>query len=160
MGRETPEPQWLDAEEQHTWRQCLHASRLLETVLDRKLLAHGMQLSHYEIIAVLSEHRDRRLRMSAIAAQVVQSPSWVTHAAGRLESRGWVRRESSVGDRRGVDLVLTEAGYAEVVRIAPIHASSVRENLVDLLSREDFRALGRIMAVVGRGIQNAETQSL
>ena len=160
MGRETPEPQWLDAQEQHTWRQCLHASRLLEAVLDRKLVAHGLQLSYYEIIAVLSEHPDRRLRMSVIADQVVQSRSWVTHAAGRLESRGWVRRESSVGDRRGVDLVLTEAGYAEVVLIAPIHARSVRENLVDPLSREDLRALGRIMAVVVRAIQNAETQSL
>ena len=129
-------------------------------MLDRDLLAYGLQLTEYEIIVVLSEAPDRRLRMSAIADQVVQSRSRLTHTAGRLESRGWVRRESCVGDRRGVELVLTEAGYAEVVRMAPIHARSVRENLVDPLSREDLLALARTMAVVGRDIENVEVQSV
>jgi DNA-binding MarR family transcriptional regulator len=160
MGRKTPERQWLYEEEQHAWRQYLHASRLLEAALDRDLQAHGLQLTEYEIICVLSEHPDGRLRMSAIADQVVQSRSRLTHTAGRLESRGWVRRESYVGDRRGVELVLTDAGYAEVVRMAPIHACSVRANLVDPLPREDFLALGRTMAVVGRGIENAEVQAI
>jgi DNA-binding MarR family transcriptional regulator len=160
VGTKTPERQWLYAEEQHAWREYLHASRLLEAVLDRDLQENGLQLTEYEIICVLSEHPDRRLRMSAIAELVVQSRSRLTHTAGRLESRGWVRRESCVGDRRGVELALTEAGCAEVLRMAPIHARSVRENLVDHLLREDFLALGRTMAVVGRGIKNAAAQSV
>jgi DNA-binding MarR family transcriptional regulator len=154
MGREAPEPRWLDAQEQHAWRQYLHASRLLEAVLDRDLVAQGLQLTEYEIIMALSEAPDRRLRMSAIADEVVQSRSRVTHTASRLERRGWVRRESYAGDRRGVELVLTDAGYA------PIHACSVLENLVDPLPREDFLALGQTMGVVGRAIKNAEVQSI
>src|SRR6185503_20496431 len=111
MSTDTPE--WLDDDEQHAWRQYLHASRLLEVAMDRDLQAHGVQLSEYEIIAVLSEMPGRRLRMSAIAELVVQSRSRLTHTAGRLADRGWVRRESCVGDRRGVELALTEAGCAE-----------------------------------------------
>ena len=61
-----------------------------------------------------------------------------------------------MGDLRGVELVLTEAGCAAVVRMAPIHTCSVRANLVDSLPREDFLALGRTMAVVRHGIENAE----
>ena len=56
MGRETAEPQWLDEEEQHAWRQYLRASRLLEAVMDRDLQSHGLQLTEYEILVVLSEH--------------------------------------------------------------------------------------------------------
>ena len=160
MDRRPPERQWLDAEEDHAWRQYLRASRLLEAELDCDLLAYGLPLSEYEIICVLSEHPDRRLRMSAIADQVVQSRTRLTHTASRLESRGWVRRESWVGDRRGVALVLTEAGYAEVVRVAPIHARSVRENLMDSLSREDLLALARIMAVVVRDTEKIAVQSV
>ncbi len=154
MSTHTPQPQWLDADEQYAWREYLRASRLLEAVLDRDLQAHGLQLSEYEIISILSEQPDRRLRMSAIAGQVVQSRSRLTHTAGRLESRGWVRREACVGDRRGVELVLTDAGYAEILRMAPTHVGSVRANLVDHLSREEFLAFGRTMAAISRGIQN------
>jgi DNA-binding MarR family transcriptional regulator len=160
MGRKIPEPQWLDAEEQHAWRQFLHAGRLLEAVMDRDLLAHGLQLSEYEIIAALSETPDRRLRMSAIADWVGQSRSRLTHAAGRLEKRGWVRREACLGDRRGVELVLTDAGYAAVVQMAPTHVRSVRANLMDPLSREEFLALGRAMGTVRRGLENAGVQSM
>src|SRR5665811_840364 len=82
-------PQWLDAEEQEVWREYLRASRLLEAALDRDLQAHGLQLSEYEILSMLSEQPDRRLRMSVIAELVVQSRSRLTHTAGRLENRGW-----------------------------------------------------------------------
>ena len=153
MSTHTPQPQWLDAEEQHAWRQYLHASRLLESVMDRDLQEHGLQLTEYEIIAVLSEAPTQRLRMSTIAELVVQSRSRLTHTAGRLEKRGWVRREACVGDRRGVELVLTDVGRAAVVQMAPTHVRSVRTNLVEPLPREDFLALGRAMAAVGECIE-------
>ena len=153
MSTPTPEPEWLDAEEQLAWRDYLHASRLLEAVMDRDLQSHGLQLTEYEIIAVLSEAPDRRLRMSAIAEMVVQSRSRLTHTAGRLEKRGWVRREACVGDRRGVELVLTDGGLAAVLQMAPTHVHSVLANLVDPLTREEFLALGRAMAAVRSNIE-------
>jgi len=154
FGRETAQPRWLDADEQQAWRQYLHASRLLEAVMDRDLQAYRAQLTEYEIIAVLSEAPEQRCRMSTIAEQVVQSRSRLTHTAGRLEKRGWVRRETCVGDRRGVELVLTDTGLAAVVDAALTHVQSVRANLVGPLSREEFLALGRAMGAVGRGIKS------
>ena len=154
MDRTSLAPQWLDAEEQQAWREYLHASRLLEAGMDRDLQAHGLQLSEYEIIAALAEAPNRRLRMSAIADWVVQSRSRLTHTAGRLVARGWVRREACVGDRRGVELVLTDTGLAASVDAALTHVQSVRANLVGPLSREEFLALGRAMGAVGRGIKS------
>ena len=154
MGRETVEPRWLDADEQQAWRQYLHASRLLEAVMDRDLQAYGLQLTEYEIIAVLSEAPEQRCRMSTIAEQVVQSRSRLTHTAGRLEKRGWVCRETCVGDRRGVELVLTDEGRAAVVQMAPTHVRSVLTYLVEPLPREEFLALGGAMAAVGECIKD------
>jgi len=151
MDPETP--QWLDAHEQGAWREYLRASRLLEAALDRDLQAHGLQLSEYEILSMLSERPDRRLRMSVIADLVVQSRSRLTHTAGRLENRGWVRREACAGDRRGVELALTDTGFAEITRMAPTHVTSVRAHLLDHLSREDLLALGRVMSAVADGIE-------
>ena len=156
MNSNTPQPQWLDAQEQDVWREYLRASRLLESALDHDLQAHGLQLSEYEILSMLSEQPERRLRMSVIAELVVQSRSRLTHTAGRLESRGWVRREACEGDRRGVELVLTDTGFAEIVRMAPTHVASVRANVVDHLSREDFLALGRAMVRISKGILSTD----
>jgi len=153
MSTDTRQIQWLDIDEQYAWRQYLRASRMLEAVLDHDLQVHGLQLSEYEIISVLSEAPGLRLRMSEIAEAVVQSRSRLTHTAGRLEKRGWVRREACVGDRRGVELVLTQTGQAEIARMAPTHVGSVRNNLVSHLSHEDFLALGRSMAAVSRGLE-------
>jgi DNA-binding MarR family transcriptional regulator len=148
----TSPTRWLDADEQNVWHEYLRASRLLEAALDHDLQAHGLQLSEYEIISVLSEHPQRRLRMSVLAEMVVQSRSRLTHTAGRLESRGWVRREACAMDKRGVELVLTDAGFVEVTRMAPTHVDSVRANILDHLSRADLLALGRAMAAVSMGI--------
>jgi DNA-binding MarR family transcriptional regulator len=153
MSTNTLQPQWLDAQEQHAWRQYLRATRLLEAALDHDLQTQGLQLSEYEIISMLSEQPDRRLRMSQMAELVVQSRSRLTHTAGRLEKRGWVHREACLGDRRGVELVLTDAGHAEINRMAAAHVGSVRRNLVDHLTREDFLALGRAMEDISDGIK-------
>lgn len=98
---------WLDDDEQRAWRAYLRGTRMLEEALDRDLQDHGLALSEYEIISMLSESPLHRLRMSELAELVVQSRSRLTHTATRLERRGWVVRQPCENDRRGVELVLT-----------------------------------------------------
>ncbi|WP_270887299.1 MarR family winged helix-turn-helix transcriptional regulator [Pedococcus sp. 5OH_020] len=141
-------PRWLSEQEQGVWRAYLRGSRLLEAALDRDLQSHGVQLSEYEIISMLSEAPGRRLRMSALADLVVQSRSRLTHTAARLEKRGWVRRESCLEDRRGVELVLTEAGLGSVRDMALVHVESVRRHIVDTMAPEQFQTLGVAMEAV------------
>ncbi|WP_407667804.1 MarR family winged helix-turn-helix transcriptional regulator, partial [Nostocoides japonicum] len=77
-----------------------------------------------------------------------QPPRRVPHTAARLEGRGWVTREACLSDRRGVELVLTADGREAVEEMARVHVASVREHLVDLVSREELLGLGRAMSRV------------
>ena len=43
---------------------------------------------------------------------------------------------------------MTDKGWDLLVRIAPMHVQGVRDNLVDLVSPEDLRAVGRVMNAV------------
>ena len=146
---------WLSSEQQRNWRAYLRGSRLLEAVLDRELQSHGVQLSEYEIISMLSEAVDEHLRMSALADLVVQSRSRLTHTATRLERRGWVERRPCLDDRRGVELVLTKAGRDALAEMAPVHVESVREHLIDQLSANQFEDFGTAMRAIGNGIREA-----
>jgi DNA-binding MarR family transcriptional regulator len=142
------QPRWLSESEQRSWRAYLRASRMIEEALDRDLVAHGLQLSEYEILSMLSESAGRRLRMSELADIVVQSRSRLTHTASRLEKRGWVVRQSCLSDRRGVELVLTDDGHHRLEETAKAHVESVRRHLVDVMSPAEFQALGAAMARV------------
>src|SRR3954451_6662523 len=142
------EPRWLSDGEQKSGRAYLRISRYLEEALDRDLVAHGLQLTEYEILSMLSESDGGRLRMSELADLVVQSRSRLTHTAARLEKRGWVERQSCLSDRRGVELVLTDDGWERLNTMAKTHVESVRRHLLDVMAPEEFAALGVAMGKV------------
>ena len=139
---------WLTDEEQVSWRAYLRASRELTVAFDRDLQAVGISLPEYELMSMLSEAPDAQMRMSALAVLIVQSRSRVTHTAARLERRGWVRRTPAPDDGRGVILRLTEDGRSSLDDFAVAHISSVRRHLIDVLTPEQFGALGATMQVV------------
>lgn len=145
---------WLTDGEQRAWRHYLRATRGLEAVLDRDLVAHGMSLAEYELLSMLSESPRRRMRMSVLADLVVQSRSRVTHTATRLERRGWVERQRCMSDSRGVELVLTAQGHEAVGEAAELHARGVRRYLVDAMTDEQFAALGDAMRKVEQRIDD------
>jgi DNA-binding MarR family transcriptional regulator len=148
VSAQLDETRWLSDGEQQSWRAYLRGSRFLEEALDRDLQAHGLQLTEYEILSMLSESDGGRLRMSELADLVVQSRSRLTHTAARLEKRGWVERQSCLSDRRGVELVLTEEGWERLNTMARTHVESVRRHLLDVMGADEFAALGTAMGKV------------
>lgn len=133
---------WLDHEEQMAWRGWLRAYRLAMQALEDGLEGTGLRLGEYEILAMLSEAPGQVMRMSALADQVVQSRSRLTHTAKRLEEMGLAQRAKSTGDGRGVEVTLTEAGYELVLRVAPVHLRNVRRTVLDQLTRDEVLDLG------------------
>ncbi len=140
---------WLSAEQQVSWRSFLLGVARLNEALNRVMERDaGLSLSEYEVLVRLSEAPDHTLRMSELATSLVHSRSRLTHTVGRLESRGWVERRACEDDRRGVNCVMTDAGYAHLVASAPGHVRAVRELLVDRLTDDELRALGEAMSKV------------
>jgi len=129
---------WLSEPEQAMWRGYLDSTRLLLRALDRQLSADaGVSLSDFELLALLSEAPQRRLRMSELADRVATTRSGITRAVARLVDLGWVRRAECEEDKRGSYAELTDAGLQKVRTAAPGHVAAVRANLFDLLSPRD-----------------------
>jgi DNA-binding MarR family transcriptional regulator len=139
---------WLTAEEQDAWRAFLATSKLLFRQLDRDLQPFGLSINDYEILVVLSESPDHRLRMTDLADATAQSRSRLSHQITRMEAAGLVRRDSCPGDKRGLFTVLTDAGLATIERVAPDHVDSVRRHFISLLTAEQLAALREGYAAV------------
>jgi len=146
--------EWLSKEQQASWRAWLSATTLLPEQLGRDLQCEsGLTLPDYEILVRLSESPDRRIRMSDLADQTLASRSRLSHQVDRMEKAGLVSRESCADDRRGSFAVLTNEGWERLVAAAPTHVESVRTHLVDVLTPEEFEALGRMCAKVNEHLQ-------
>jgi DNA-binding MarR family transcriptional regulator len=135
--------QWLDDQQQRTWRAWLSLAELLPRALDAQLQRDaGISHAAYIVLAMLSESPARSRRMSDLARRANQSQSRLSHTVARLEERGWVRRERAADDGRGNLAVLTDAGWDVVRAVAPGHVDAVREAVFAPLSAEQARALG------------------
>lgn len=141
-------PRWLSPEEQSAWRNWIAVSRLLPEQLSKDLEEeHGLSLVEYEILAILSEAPDQKLRMHELARATWASRSKLTHQVNRLESLGFVNRETCKIDARGQFAVLTKKGVAKVTKAAPDHVQSVRAHLVDQLGKR-FVGFGNLNATI------------
>ena len=148
MPETRPEPRWLDDDQQLSWRALVLGYTLLSDRLDDDLRRHAnLSLTEYEILVRLSE-RDGRMRMAQLADALAHSRSRVTHTIKRMEEAELVERSTSPDDGRGVIASLTPKGKRFLESLAPIHVEGVRDHLVDLVSEDDFAALGRVMNTV------------
>lgn len=143
------EPRWLNDEQQHAWRRFIAVAMLLPYELESQL-QRDADLTHFEywLLAILSEAPGGALRMSDLAAQTNASQSRTSHAVGKLESRGWVRRERTNADGRGNVAVLTDAGFDKVREVAPGHVATVQSLLFDALTDAQVRQLDKIATAI------------
>lgn len=139
------EVRWLTDEEQEIWRAYLRATAHVSQVIDTDLRRLGLDAAEYNILVSLSEAPERRMRMSQLADEVTHSRSRLTHTISRLEKRGLVVRENAADDGRGILARLTEEGFRTLEDNAPAHVETVRRVLIDTMSKDQFRALGRAM---------------
>ena len=145
---------WLTDEEQTLWRGWIATSMLLPDRLNRDLQElHGLTGTDYQILVELSESPERRIRMSTLADRVQLSRSRLSHQIDRMTKADLVTREVCEQDGRGMFAVLTERGWDTIVAAAPDHVESVRRNLLDQLTPEEFEAFGSACIKVAEALR-------
>ena len=105
------------------WRELLARKtrvwNALELELDHR---HGLSASEFEVLDTLSEYDCAKPpRVQELAGHVCITQSALSRMIGRLESQNLVTRALCVDDRRGVYVVLTDAGMAKLAEARPTH---------------------------------------
>jgi len=146
---------WLNREQQKHWRAWIATSILLNNRLSQELqLSDDLTINDYEILVRLSETEGRAMRMSELATQTMLSRSRLSHQIDRMERAGLVERTVCDTDRRGQVATMTDIGWQALVKAAPHHVESVREHFVDLLTDEEFTALGKALRKIADHLES------
>ena len=141
---EEPPVNWLTPAELDSWLSVVRLMTWLPWSIDQQLQREsGLAIVEYQVLAMLSERPQRTMRMSALADVTNASLSRLSRVVTRLEDRGLVRREADPTDGRFTDAILTDEGYRTIVQAAPGHVAHVRRVVIDALSAEQLRRLGR-----------------
>ncbi|HKV84017.1 MAG TPA: MarR family transcriptional regulator [Ktedonobacterales bacterium] len=119
-------PDGLDERRLAAWRALLTAQATVIEQIERDLAAaRQVPLGSYDVLLVLAEAPNRRLRMRELASAVVLNRSTLTRRVDRLEAEGLLVRERCADDRRGAYATLTDAGRIALRAAWPIYAEGI-----------------------------------
>ena len=143
-GAEDHPVKWLTPAEVQSWLSVVRLMMWLPWSIDQQLRRDSdLGMVEYQVLAMLSESPALTMRMSSLAEVTNASLSRLSHLFKRLEARGLVRREPDPADGRFTNAIVTEKGLQTLAEAAPGHVAHVRSLVIDALSPEQLRRLGR-----------------
>ncbi len=99
------------------WREMAACHAAACAALERELgERHGLGVSDFEVLERLAESEERKFRAQDLAEAVHLSQSALSRLVDRLARHGLVERCGCDEDRRGIYVVLTEAGSSATPR--------------------------------------------
>lgn len=151
------EPRWLDEREARAWRRFMQMQAQLTAHLHRTLVRHtNLSLPDYEVLVLLSEAPEGRLRSFQLSEGLQWEKSRLSHHLSRMQGRGLVTRQECPSDGRGAFMVLTPEGRAAIEAAAPVHVADVRTAFVDALTPAQLDTLAELSEAVLAALARAE----
>jgi DNA-binding MarR family transcriptional regulator len=112
------------------WREMAACHAAACAALERELgERHGLGVSDFEVLERLVESKERKFRAQDLADAVHLSQSALSRLVDRLARHGLVERCGCEGDRRGIYVVLTEAGEQRHAEATPTHRGVLARTL-------------------------------
>ena len=149
-----PEDRRPEGAAQQAWRAYFESTQMLSELLERGLKRDaGLSLADYNLLLLLYESPEGRLRLGELASRMVFSPSRITYQVKTLVARGLIDRRPVACDRRGFEAVLTDEGRSAFRRAAIEHARQVDELFLGDLAPGEAESLTRIFSRLGRRLE-------
>ena len=144
---------WLDSEEMKAWRLYITTSVDLMKALEQDVAPYGITMGDYQLLAMISEAPDRRLRLCDLADSLRLSRGGLTRRLDGVLRHGLVARVQDQADKRVAFAELTSKGWNLLKKVAPIHLQSVRSLMIDHLSRAEVKAIGNAFGKISANLR-------
>ncbi|TDC21000.1 MarR family transcriptional regulator [Streptomyces sp. 8K308] len=137
--------------ELRAWMLLLAATGAIEQRL-RAVVKARLNVSHDEflVLCLLADQADEALRMTRIAELLGRPKTRLTYQIACLQHAGLVSRRSVCGDRRGVEVALTEKGRRLLAEASPDLVDTVRHGLAEAIGPAQCEALRALLPDLDR----------
>lgn len=132
---------WLTPQEMAAWRTFIVTTGDLTRAIERDLVEFDLDLGDYQLLAMLSEAPEQRLKMCDLADSLRLTRSGLTRRMDGVLKKKLVTRTKSSEDGRVAYAQISPKGMEVLKSAAPHHLVSVREHMIDLLSPGEIKAI-------------------
>ena len=138
------------------WRGFVNTSSDLLNLIARDLEPFGIDGGDYQLLAMLSEAPDQKLKMCELAERLRLSRSGLTRRIDGVLKAKYVAQARDNKDGRVVFAHLTKKGFDFIKKVAPHHLESVRHRMIDLLSVAELKAFGSGFEKISKNVKQSE----
>ena len=138
------------------WRGFVNTSSDLLNLIARDLEPFGIDGGDYQLLAMLSEAPDQKLKMCELAERLRLSRSGLTRRIDGVLKAKYVAQVRDNKDGRVVFAHLTKKGFDFIKKVAPHHLESVRHRMIDLLSVAELKAFGSGFEKISKNVKQSE----
>ncbi|MCD7443044.1 MarR family transcriptional regulator [Streptomyces lincolnensis] len=135
--------------ELHAWMLMLASTHAVEQEL-HSVVKERLGVSHDEflILCLLAGQPDTGLRMTRIAELLGRPKTRLTYQIACLQHAGLISRQSVCGDKRGVEVTLTDKARQLLKEHSEFFASTVKQELVRFMGPAQCAAMRALMSTV------------
>lgn len=148
---------WLTPAEMAAWRTYIETSGDLLRAIEKDLAPFGLDRGDYQLLAMLSEAPEQRLRMCDLADSLRLTRSGLTRRMDGVLKKKLVTRVQSEEDGRAAFASLTPKGLELLKQVAPEHLESVRRLMIDLLSPSEIKAIASAFGKISKNLANHDS---
>lgn len=128
------------------WVRLLKAHAALTRLFNRELTAdHGLTVNDYEVLLLLSQADDSRMRRVDLANQVRLTASGMTRLLGGLQAAGYVEKAECISDARVTYAVLTDSGLGKLKQASKSHVAAVQALFQERYTKQELRTLAELL---------------
>jgi DNA-binding MarR family transcriptional regulator len=109
--------------------------------------ATGLSGPEFGVLSRLAALGKGEMRQQALASVMAWDKSRLSHQLTRMQERALIERRHT--DGKTVLVVLTQLGREKLDAARPIHADSVRRNLLSRLTQEQIDTIVRVSNLLG-----------
>ena len=149
-------PNWLNSAEMKAWRGFVSTSSDLLNLIARDLEPFGIDGGDYQLLAMLSEAPDQKLKMCDLAERLRLSRSGLTRRMDGVLKAKYVAQVRDNQDGRVVFAHLTKKGFDFIKKVAPHHLESFRRRMIDLISVAELKAFGSGFEKISKNVKQSE----
>jgi DNA-binding MarR family transcriptional regulator len=143
---------WLTPQEMAAWRSFIETTGDLMKAIEKDLAPFGLDRGDYQLLAMLSEAPDQRLRMCDLADSLRLTRSGLTRRMEGVLKKKLVARVQSDEDGRVAYASLTPKGFDLLKTAAPAHLESVRRLMIDLLTPTEVKSFASAFGKISENL--------
>ena len=125
----------------------IRSQSALMRALNAQLVSdHGLTINDYEVMLLLAQAPEGRLRRVDLAENVLLTASGITRLLEGLERAGYVTKAHCETDARVTYAVLTDDGLEKLREAGETHVAGIREVFETRFSEEELQTLASLLA--------------